>query len=57
MDKIDARTQSPQTQYVLRKKLIRLRKKGITNRVAVEMVGIGESHAISLWHSYLNGGI
>ena len=57
MDKTDVRTLSPQTRYELRKQFIRLRKKGITNRVAAEMVGIGESHASSIWHSYLNGGI
>ena len=40
MDKTDARTQSPQTQYELRKQIIRLRKKGMTNAAATEIVGI-----------------
>ena len=57
MDKIDARTQSPQTQYVLRKQLIRLRKKGITNKAAAEIIGICETHASAVWQTYLNGGI
>ncbi len=56
MDKIDARTQSPQTQYELRKQLIRLRKKGMTN-TAAEIVGIRETHASTVWQTYLNGGI
>lgn len=57
MDKTDARTQSPQTQYELRKQLIRLRKKGITNLAAAEIVGISETHASTVWQTYLNGGI
>jgi len=57
MDKIDARTQSPQTQYVLRKQLIRLRKKGMTNKAAAEIVGICETRASAVWQTYLNGGI
>lgn len=47
----------PQAQHELRKQLIRLRKKGISNHDAAETIGIGESYASSLWQSYLSGGI
>ena len=57
MEKIDVRTQSPQTQYELRKQLIRLRKKGMTNAAAAEIVGISETHASAVWQTYQNGGI
>lgn len=57
MDKTDARTLSPQTQYELRKQLIRLRKKGITNAAAAEIVGISKTFASTVWQTYLNGGI
>ena len=45
------------SQYVLRKQLIRLRKKGVTNAAAAEIVGISETHASAVWQTYLNGGI
>jgi len=57
MEKIDARTHSPQTQYELRKQVIRLRKKGMTNRDTAEVVGISETHASSTWQNFLRGGI
>ena len=57
MDKIDARTLSPETQYELRKQLIRLRKKGMTNAEAAEIVGISASRASTVWQTYLSGGI
>ncbi len=57
MKKTDARTLSPETQYELRKQLIRLRKTGMTNRAAADIVGISESRASTVWQTYLNGGI
>ena len=49
MENIDARTLSPQTQFELRKQVIRLRKKGITNKAGAEIVGISETYASTLW--------
>jgi len=40
MEKIDARRLSPETQYELRKQYIRLRKKGMSNQLAAETVGL-----------------
>ena len=57
MENIDARTLSPQTQFELRKHVIRLRKKGVTNKAAAEIVGISETYASTLWQSYQRGGI
>ena len=41
----DVLTLSPQTQYELRKQVIRLRKKGMANKLVVEVVGTTQSHA------------
>ena len=57
MENIDARTLSPQTQFELRKQVIRLRKKGVTNKAAAEIVGISERYASTLWQTYQRGGI
>lgn len=57
MENIDARTLSPQTQFELRKQVIRLRKKGVTNKAAAEIVGISETYASTLWQTYQRGGI
>ena len=57
MEKIDARTLSPQTQYELRKQVIRLRKKGMTNMATAEIIGISEQHASTVWHIYQRSGI
>jgi len=56
MEKIDARTHSPQTQYEIRKQVIRLRKQGIPNQVLAEGVGISVYHASRIWQSYWKGG-
>jgi len=57
MEKIDARKHNQQTQYELRKQLIRLRKKGFTNKVATELIGISASHGSTIWQKYQRGGI
>ena len=56
MEKIDARTHSPQTQYEIRKQVIRLRKQGISNQVVAEGVGISVYHASRIWQRYVKGG-
>ena len=40
MEKIDARKHSSETQYEIRKQVIRLRKKGISNQDVAQGVGI-----------------
>jgi transposase len=57
MEKIDARKHNQQTQYELRKQVVRLRKRGIANREVAGIVGISESHASTIWQKYSKGGI
>lgn len=56
MEKIDARTHSPKTQYEIRKQVIRLRKQGIPNHVLAKGVGISVGNASRIWQSYLKEG-
>ena len=57
MENTDIRTLSPQTQYELRKLVIRLRKKGMTNQETAETVGIAETSASTIWQTYQRRGI
>ncbi len=57
MEKIDARRLSPETQYVLRKQYIRLRKKGMSNQLAAEAVGLSVTRASNIWQLYQHGGL
>lgn len=57
MKNTDARTLSPQTQYELRKQIIRLRKKGMANKDVAETIGTTPSHASAIWQTYQRGGI
>jgi len=57
MEKIDARTHNQQTQYELRKQVIRLRRRGLSTKETAELVGISASHASTIWQKYLRGGI
>ena len=54
---MDARTHNQQTQYELRKQLVRLRKRGLANREVSEIVGISEAHASTIWLKYQKGEI
>jgi len=56
MEKIDARKHSPETQYEIRKQVIRLRKKGLSNRDVAQGVGISQSHASTIWQRYQKEG-
>jgi transposase len=56
MEKIDARKHSPATQYEIRKQVIRLRKKGLSNRDVAQGVGISECHASTIWQRYQKEG-
>jgi len=57
MKNTDARTLSPQTQFELRKQVIRLRKKGMANKLVAEVVGTTPSHASSIWQAYKRDGM
>jgi len=57
METIDARKHNQQTQYELRKQLVRLRKQGLPNKTAAELVGISANHASTIWQKYQRGGI
>jgi DNA-directed RNA polymerase specialized sigma subunit len=48
MEKRDARTLSPEVQFELRKEVIRLRKKGLKNKMVAETIGISVYHASRL---------
>ncbi len=57
MEKIDARKHNQQTQYELRKQVVRLRKKGLANGEVAAIVGISETHASTIYRRYLSGGL
>ena len=57
METIDARKHNQQTQYELRKQVVRLRKRGLANREVAGIVGISVTHASTIWHKYFKGGI
>jgi len=54
---LDARKHNQQTQYELRKQLVRLRKQGMTIKAAAEIVGISANHGSTIWQKYQRGGI
>ena len=57
MENTDARKLNQQTQYELRKQVVRLRKKGLSNKATAELVGISEPHASTIWQKYQTGGL
>lgn len=57
MEKTDARKLKPETQYELRKQVVRLRKKGKSNQEISEIVGICHTHVSTIWQMYQKGGI
>ena len=56
MEKIDARKHSPQTQYEIRKQVVRLRKQGLQNNAVAEGLGISVGRASKIWQSYKKEG-
>ena len=44
-----------QTQYELRKRVVRLRKRGLASREVSGIVGISEAHTSTIWQKYLKG--
>ena len=57
MENTDARTLSPRTQFELRKQIIRLREKGMANKLVAEVAGTTESHASAVWQTYQRYGM
>ena len=57
MEKKDARTHNQQTQYELRKQIVRLRRRGFSNKETAELVGISVAHASTVWSKYVRGGL
>jgi len=57
MNKVDARTLNQQTQYELRKQVVRLRKKGLSNQEISQIVGLCQSHVSTIWKKYERGGL
>jgi len=49
MNNSDARKLNQQTQYELRKQVVRLRKKGLNNKAISEIVGLCQSHVSTIW--------
>ena len=56
MEKIDSRKLNQETQHELRKQVVRLRKKGMSNAATAETVGISVSQASRVWQRYKKGG-
>ena len=56
MEKLDARKHSPETQYEIRKLVVRLRKKGLSNMVVAEVTGISEGRSSKIWQCYKREG-
>lgn len=57
MEKTDARKLKPETQYELRKQVVRLRKKGKSNQEISETVGLCATHVSTIWQLYQKGGL
>lgn len=57
MNNLDARKLNQQTQYELRKQVVRLREKGLDNKAISEIVGLCQSHVSTIWQKYQRGGL
>lgn len=53
----DARNLNQQTQYELRKQVVRLREKGLDNKAISEIVGLSQTHTSTIWKKYERGGL
>lgn len=56
MEKIDARKHSPETQYEIRKQVVRLRKQSVRNNAVAAGLGISVGRASKIWQSYKKEG-
>lgn len=57
MKNTDARKLNQETQYELRKQVVRLKKKGLDNKAISEIVGLSQSHISTIWQKYQRGGL
>jgi len=57
MKTTDARKLNQQTQFELRKQVVRLKKKGQSNAEISEIVGLSQSHISTIWQKYQRGGL
>lgn len=58
MKTTDARKLNQETQYELRKQVVRLKKKGeLDNQAISEIVGLCSSHISTIWKKYQRGGL
>lgn len=55
--KIEAEKLSPKEQFLLRKQIVALRKKGKTTAEVVDILDVTERHAQSTWKKYSEGGL
>jgi len=55
--KIEAEKLSPQEQFMLRKQIVALRKKGKTTAEVVEILGVKKRHIQATWKNYSEGGL
>jgi hypothetical protein len=56
MENIDARKHSPQTQYGIRKQVIRLRKRDLPKKVVAEGLGVSIGRVSKIWQRYKKRG-
>lgn len=57
METIDARRHNQQTQYELRKQIVRLRKNGFSPKEVADLVSISATHVSTIWQKYQKGGL
>ena len=57
MNTTDARKLNQQAQYELRKQVVRLREKGLSNKAISEIVGLSECHISTIWKKFQRGGL
>lgn len=57
MNNFDARKLNQQTQYELRKQVVRLREKGLDNKAISEIVGLCQTHVSTIWKKFERGGL
>lgn len=57
MKTTDARKLNQQTQFELRKQVVRLKEKGKNNAEISEIVGLSQSHISTVWQKYQRGGL
>ena len=57
MKTTDARKLNQQTQFELRKQVVRLKEKGENNANISEIVGLSQSHISTIWQKFQRGGM